>query len=69
MTTTTHPATVTPLRETQSPPVRRRRRDDKTRRWLAGIVMWLLAIAFLVPFAWMVSASLKRDIDIFSVPV
>jgi multiple sugar transport system permease protein len=31
--------------------------------------MWGLAILFLMPFLWMVSSFLKRDIDVFNVPI
>ena len=44
---------------------RRRRR----RRWAWGIPMWLLALLFLLPFAWMISTSLKPDADAFTVPM
>ena len=39
---------------------RRRRRMVVT-----GIVMWIIGLAFLLPFVWMVLTSLKRDIDVF----
>lgn len=45
---------------------RRRRRQ---RRWAWGIPLWLLALLFLLPFAWMISTSLKPDADAFSVPM
>src|SRR5699024_6738690 len=44
---------------------RRRRR----RRWAWGLPMWLLAVLFLLPFAWMISTSLKPDADAFLVPM
>jgi multiple sugar transport system permease protein len=31
--------------------------------------MWALALLFVLPFAWMVISSLKREIDIFRLPV
>lgn len=45
---------------------RRRRRQ---RRWAWGIPLWLLALLFLLPFAWMISTSLKPDADAFTVPM
>lgn len=39
-------------------------------RWLViAIVMWLIALLFLAPFAWMIVSSLKRDIDVFRLPI
>lgn len=37
--------------------------------WGRGLGMWVLAIAFLVPFVWMLSSSLKRDSDVFTLPI
>ncbi|CAM3286728.1 carbohydrate ABC transporter permease [Occultella aeris] len=48
-----------------TPRQRRARRD----RWLWGIPLWLLALAFLAPFAWMVSTSLKSNLDAFTIPM
>lgn len=31
--------------------------------------MWALALLFLAPFVWMLSASLKRDMDVFTIPI
>jgi multiple sugar transport system permease protein len=31
--------------------------------------MWVLALLFLMPFAWMIVSSLKREIDVFRLPV
>ncbi|TDE97407.1 carbohydrate ABC transporter permease [Occultella glacieicola] len=48
--------------------VRRQRRERIA--WLVrGLVMALLAIVFLVPFLWMVSSSLKQNLDIFEIPI
>lgn len=45
-------------------------RRSQRARWTAiGIVMWTLGIAFLLPFAWMLVSSLKREIDVFRLPV
>jgi multiple sugar transport system permease protein len=39
-------------------------------RWKITIaVMWLAALLFLFPFAWMIISSLKRDIDVFRLPI
>ncbi len=54
-------------------PRRRRMRTLQQRKqgqWLLiGAVMWALAILFVLPFVWMLVSSLKRDIDIFSLPI
>lgn len=43
---------------------------SSTVRWLTiAIVMWLLALLFAAPFVWMVTSSLKRDIDVFRLPI
>ena len=57
----------------------RRRRGESTSevrdrattiRWVAiAVMMWLIALLFLAPFAWMVISSLKREIDVFRLPV
>jgi multiple sugar transport system permease protein len=31
--------------------------------------MWAIALLFLMPFVWMVVSSLKRDIDVFRLPI
>jgi len=46
-----------------------RRRQQRGRRWAWGIPMWLLALLFLLPFAWMISTSLKPDAEAFAVPM
>lgn len=46
-----------------------RRRRDRVRRWSWGIPMWLLALLFLLPFAWMISTSLKPDLEAFRIPM
>ncbi|MGN6812681.1 MAG: carbohydrate ABC transporter permease [Thermomicrobiales bacterium] len=39
-------------------------------RWaIVSAAMWTVAIAFLLPFAWMIVSSLKREIDVFRLPV
>lgn len=63
MTATLAPAAVTTPDDT-APPVRRRRRG-----WAREIVITLILLpicfVWLYPFLWMVSASLKTDLDIF----
>lgn len=44
-------------------------RRRQLRRWAWGIPLWLLALLFLLPFAWMISTSLKPDADAFLVPM
>src|SRR5215211_5688001 len=39
------------------------------RRAAAYLLLVVLSIAVLVPFAWMVSSSLKLDNEVFSIPV
>jgi multiple sugar transport system permease protein len=36
---------------------------------LATILMFVLGIAFLLPFLWMVSASMKPELDVFKYPI
>lgn len=39
-------------------------------RWIVvSIVMWTIALLFFMPFVWMVVSSLKRDIDVFRLPI
>lgn len=39
-------------------------------QWIIiGVFMWTLAILFVLPFAWMLVSSLKREIDVFSFPM
>lgn len=38
--------------------------------WTAvTVLMWTLAVLFVLPFAWMVISSLKHELDIFEIPV
>ncbi|MEU4234947.1 carbohydrate ABC transporter permease [Nonomuraea sp. NPDC026600] len=39
------------------------------RRALAYLTLSVLAVLVLVPFAWMVSSALKRDNEVFAVPI
>jgi multiple sugar transport system permease protein len=47
----------------------RRKRRRRLRRWAWGLPLWLLALGFLAPFAWMISTSLKRNVDAYVVPM
>lgn len=47
----------------------RRKRKERLAWLLRGVVMSLLAIVFLIPFLWMVSSSLKQNLDILEVPL
>ena len=48
----------------------RPRRQRLPVRWaIISVVMWALALLFLLPFVWMVVSSLKREIDVFRLPV
>jgi multiple sugar transport system permease protein len=39
-------------------------------RWaLVSLLMWGLGLLFVLPFAWMLISSLKREIDVFRLPV
>lgn len=48
---------------------RRRRRRELTRRIVLSAVLWAVAVLFAAPFLWMVSSSLKPDIDVFQIPL
>ncbi|NGN62536.1 carbohydrate ABC transporter permease [Streptomyces sp. A7024] len=39
------------------------------RRFGWAVLLWSLALLFLAPFAWMISTSLKRNIDVFDLPI
>ncbi len=45
--------------------------DRGTRiRWaIITILMWVIALLFIAPFAWMIVSSLKREIDVFRLPI
>ncbi|HLU37172.1 MAG TPA: carbohydrate ABC transporter permease [Thermomicrobiales bacterium] len=46
------------------------RRHGKPVRWYVTIaILWVSALLFLFPFVWMVVSSLKRDIDVFRLPI
>lgn len=45
------------------------RRRRRTARLVWGVPLWILAVLFLLPFAWMISTSLKPDADAFKIPM
>lgn len=47
----------------------RRRRRELTRRIVLSAVMWAGALLFAAPFLWMLSSSLKPDVDVFQIPL
>ncbi|WP_328991225.1 carbohydrate ABC transporter permease [Kribbella sp. NBC_01245] len=64
--------TVSPPTPVEDPPVlehRPSRQRPSVRRVLAYVLLVVLSAAVLMPFAWMVSSSLKLDAEVFSVPV
>lgn len=62
-------ATIGPSPLSLSARYRRKLRKERLRWLVRGVVMWALALLFLAPFVWMVSSSLKRDIDVFTLPI
>ncbi|TDO51404.1 multiple sugar transport system permease protein [Kribbella sp. VKM Ac-2527] len=63
--------TISPPAPVEAPPaeVPRPRRRPSVRRAFAYLLLVVLSVAVLVPFAWMVSSSLKLDAEVFSVPI
>ena len=45
------------------------RRKSLRQRLAWGIPLWIIALAFLLPFAWMISTSLKNDADAYTIPM
>ncbi|MGJ6980672.1 carbohydrate ABC transporter permease [Aestuariimicrobium soli] len=48
---------------------RRNRPAARVRRYVFSALLWALGLLFLVPFAWMVSSSLKTNLEVFQIPV
>jgi multiple sugar transport system permease protein len=46
-----------------------RKQQFHTGRILATVLMLLAGVAFILPFAWMISASFKPEIDVFKYPI
>lgn len=70
---TTLPGTA-PITESLNPsPAPRRparlRPRNRALRWLKAVILWALAVVFVLPFVWMLTSSLKRNIDVFTIPV
>ncbi|WP_062049864.1 carbohydrate ABC transporter permease [Bacillus sp. JCM 19034] len=42
---------------------------EKTVKLMLTIFMFLLGIIFLLPFIWMISASLKQELEVFTYPI
>ncbi|ACQ81077.1 binding-protein-dependent transport systems inner membrane component [Beutenbergia cavernae DSM 12333] len=47
---------------------RNKRAAARTRYVVKSVLLWAFAMLFLLPFVWMLSSSLKRNIDVFSIP-
>lgn len=64
---------TTEVTETPRLPVRagylRRQRKERVAWWVRGAIMSLVALLFLTPFLWMLSSSLKNNVDIFDLPL
>jgi multiple sugar transport system permease protein len=60
---------ATPWRNRRVRPQAVRSGSERTRWIIISIVMWGVALLFLMPFAWMIVSSLKRDIDVFRLPI
>ncbi|WP_328324444.1 carbohydrate ABC transporter permease [Kribbella sp. NBC_00382] len=39
------------------------------RKYVLAAVLWIFALGFIAPLVWMVSSSLKRNIDVFTAPM
>ncbi|MEV4325557.1 carbohydrate ABC transporter permease [Microbispora rosea] len=63
------PPAVAPLRPPGRSPGPRSRGPRLVRTALAYVSLLAVALLVLVPFAWMVSSSLKRDNEVLTVPV
>ena len=48
---------------------KRDRPAARAKRYAFSAFLWALGVLFLVPFAWMVSSSLKSNLDVFQIPV
>lgn len=42
---------------------------DRLKWVIISIVLWSIALLFVTPFVWMVVSSLKRDLDVFRMPI
>ena len=65
----TLPAPVTRAPAPAPSQTRRRHRRDAARQVALVVLLTVLGAAVLVPFVWMVVSSLKRNVDVFTVPI
>ncbi|MFG3441330.1 carbohydrate ABC transporter permease [Nonomuraea sp. NPDC047897] len=63
------PPTAAEPRPPAAPPGSRRPGPAVVRTVLTYLALGAVAVLVLVPFAWMVSSSLKRDNEVFTVPI
>ncbi|WP_129669047.1 carbohydrate ABC transporter permease [Phytoactinopolyspora endophytica] len=63
------PASPAAPENTPATAVRARRNRRLVRKTLTYVVMTAAALLVLVPFAWMISSSLKRNNEVFTVPI
>lgn len=48
---------------------RRNRPVARVKRYLLSALLWAFGLLFLVPFAWMISSSLKTNLEVFQIPI
>jgi multiple sugar transport system permease protein len=65
----TLPAPVDTPPVPEPPAAGRKRSGDLVRRAVRYVLLIALSVGVLVPFAWMVTSSLKRDERVFTVPI
>lgn len=46
-----------------------RRQRRRATYLIKSVLLWAFAMLFLLPFVWMLSSSLKRNFDVFQIPV
>lgn len=51
-----------------TPSAVRRLSAERVRRILTSVLLWLVALIFLIPLIWMVSSSLKPEYQVFAMP-
>ncbi|GHO90658.1 sugar ABC transporter ATP-binding protein [Reticulibacter mediterranei] len=56
-------------RQRSTPPYWNMHRRKRATWTAVSVVLWMIAILFILPFVWMLVSSLKREIDVFSLPV
>ncbi|MEZ4867177.1 MAG: carbohydrate ABC transporter permease [Caldilineaceae bacterium] len=60
-------ATATPQRTTTW--WRRKSTQQRLSLWLSSVIVWAGAFFMLIPIFWMLSASLKKEGDVFLIPI